>query len=142
MPVVEALTLGAETVLPEPAPTDSRPGLATALPAGALVEETGLIARWLATPGVRIVSVTGSAGADGWTEPLRGAGRWTSWAALARSARLASDVAAHVNSEVASELGAEANPPGKQLLGRAAVDRRDRALQPVFPGRKPLGAAG
>lgn len=142
MPVVEALTLGAETVLPEPAPTDSRPGLATALPAGALVEETGLIARWLATPGVRIVSVTGSAGADGWTEPLRGAGRWTSWAALARSARLASDVAAQVNSEVASELGAEANPPGKQLLGRAAVDRRDRALQPVFPGRKPLGAAG
>lgn len=120
MPVVDAITLGAEAVVPEPAPL-----------AGALVEETGLIARWLAAPGVRIVRVAPAEGATaGWASPLGSAGPWTAWAALARSARLA------------SELGAEADPTSEQLFGRTAVYRRDSALQPVLPGRQPVSAAG
>jgi DNA polymerase-3 subunit epsilon len=123
MPVIDAITLGAETVLPEPAPL-----------AGALVEETLLIARWLAAPGVRLVRVappaTAAAEDSGWASPLASAGPWMSWAALARSAR------------VASELGAEADPAGQQLFGRATVNGLDRARQPVLPGRHPLSAAG
>lgn len=117
MPVVDAITMGAQAVVPEPAPL-----------AGALVEETGLIARWLAKPGVRIVRA--EAGDDGWTSPVGSAGPWTGWAAVARSARLASD------------LGAEADPTGEQVFGRAAVDRRGSARQPVLPGRHPFGVAG
>lgn len=116
MPVVEAITLGAETVVPDPAPL-----------AGALVEETALIARWLAAPGVRIVRVEG---ANGWASPLGSAGPWAAWAATAHSARLV------------SELGAETDPSGQQLFGRSAVDRRDSALEPVLPGRQPFSAAG
>lgn len=122
MPVIDAITLGAQAVVPEPAPL-----------AGALVEETALIARWLAAPGVRIVRVVPAAGAaqaDGWASPLGSAGAWTAWAALARSARLASD------------LGAEADPTSEQLFGRTAVYRRDSALQPVLPGRQPFSVAG
>ncbi|GFG69856.1 hypothetical protein MSEN_15760 [Mycolicibacter senuensis] len=119
MPVVDAITLGAQAVTPEPAPAG-----------GALVEETALIARWLTAPGVRIVRVEGTADADGWAEPLASAGAWAGWAAQARSARLA------------SELGAEADPTSEQLFGRAAVYRRDSALQPVLPGRQPFSAAG
>ncbi len=122
MPVLDAITLGAETVLPEPAPL-----------AGALFEETQLIARWLAAPGVRLVRVAppaASAQDHGWASPLASAGPWMSWAALARSARLV------------SELGAEADPTGQQLFGRATVNSLDRALQPVLPGRHPLSAAG
>ena len=78
MPVVDALQAGAQVVLPAPAPLG-----------GALVEETALIARWLATPGVRIVRVSSENDA-GWASPLQSAGAWTAWAALARSARLAS----------------------------------------------------
>ena len=44
MPVVDAICAGAQAVLPDQAPLG-----------GALVEETALIARWLAQPGVRIV---------------------------------------------------------------------------------------
>ena len=44
MPVVDAICAGAQAVLPTEAPLG-----------GALVEETALIARWLAQPGVRIV---------------------------------------------------------------------------------------
>ena len=47
MPVVDAIRAGAQVILPQPAPLG-----------GALVEETALIARWLAAPGVRIVRVT------------------------------------------------------------------------------------
>ncbi|MBS9532959.1 DEDD exonuclease domain-containing protein [Mycobacterium sp. M1] len=121
LPVVDAITLAAESVLPEQAPLG-----------GALVEETALIARWLAAPGVRIVRVTGpdTDDATGWVTPLGAAGAWARWAATARSARLA------------SELGAEPYPAGEQLFGRAAVDRGGRALQPVLPRRQPLGAAG
>lgn len=120
MPVIDAITLGAQAVVPEPAPL-----------AGALVEETRLIARWLAAPGVRIVRVGALEGENaGWASPVGSAGPWTAWAALARSARLA------------SELGAEADPASEQLFGRAAVYRRDSALQPVLPGRQPFSAAG
>lgn len=119
MPVVDAITLGAQAVTPEPAPAG-----------GALVEETALIARWLAAPGVRIVRVEGAAEGDGWAEPLASAGPWMAWAAQARSARLA------------SELSTEADPTSEQLFGRTAVYRRDSALQPVLPGRQPFSAAG
>ena len=78
MPVVDAIQAGAQVILPAPAPLG-----------GALVEETALIARWLAAPGVRIVRVS-SAGDAGWASHLRSAGAWAAWAALARSARLAS----------------------------------------------------
>lgn len=73
MPVVDAVCSGAQTVLPEEAPLG-----------GALVEETALLARWLAVPGTRIVRTS-----DGWASPAHSAGRWTAWAATARSARLA-----------------------------------------------------
>jgi DNA polymerase-3 subunit epsilon len=77
MPVVDAVCAGAQTVLPEPAPLG-----------GALVEETQLLARWLAAPGTRIVRST-----EGWSSPARSAGRWAVWAATARSARLAAEQA-------------------------------------------------
>lgn len=75
MPVVDAVTAGAQTVLPEPAPLG-----------GALVEETALLVRWLAVPGTRIVRTS-----DGWASPAHAAGRWAGWAATARSARLAAE---------------------------------------------------
>ena len=75
MPVIDAVCAGAQTVLPEPGPLG-----------GALVEETALLARWLATPGTRIVRTS-----QGWASPVHGAGRWAAWAATARSARLAAE---------------------------------------------------
>lgn len=75
MPVVEALCVGAQTILTESAPLG-----------GALVEETALLARWLATPGTRIVRTS-----QGWASSVRGAGRFAGWAAAARSARLAAE---------------------------------------------------
>ena len=73
MPVVDAICAGAQTILTEPAPLG-----------GALVEETGLIARWLASPGTRIVRTS-----EGWASPAHAAGRWAAWSATARSARVA-----------------------------------------------------
>jgi DNA polymerase-3 subunit epsilon len=78
MPVVDAIQAGAQAILPAPGPLG-----------GALVEETALIARWLAAPAVRIVRVS-DADSAGWASPLRSAGAWAAWATLARSARLAS----------------------------------------------------
>ncbi|MCW2629132.1 DEDD exonuclease domain-containing protein, partial [Mycobacterium sp.] len=75
MPVIDAICLGAQAVLPTEAPLG-----------GALVEETGLIARWLAQPGVRIVRAD-----PGYASPVGSAGRWTAWAASARSARVAAE---------------------------------------------------
>lgn len=77
MPVVDAVCAGAQTVLPEEAPLG-----------GALVEETALLARWLAAPGTRIVRTT-----EGWSTPVQAAGRWAGWAATARSARIAAEQA-------------------------------------------------
>lgn len=70
MPIVDALTLAAETVLPEPSPLR-----------GATAGEVALIANWLDSPGVRIVRTS-----SGYSEPARGAGSWQRWCALARDA--------------------------------------------------------
>jgi DNA polymerase-3 subunit epsilon len=75
MPVVDAICAAAQAILPAAAPLG-----------GALVEETGLIARWLAQPGVRIVRSE-----PGYATPVGAAGRLAEWAALARSARLAAE---------------------------------------------------
>jgi DNA polymerase-3 subunit epsilon len=72
------LCAGAQIVLPDAAPLG-----------GALVEEIALLARWLAAPGTRIVHAS-----DGWSTPVHSAGRWATWAATARSARLAAEQAA------------------------------------------------
>lgn len=138
MPVVEALTAGAQTILPSPGPLG-----------GAMVEETSLIARWLTTPGVRIVR----AGGDGWISPLHSAGRWADWAATARSARLAAeqtrpDTRAPEDhypggaQRVDLDFVAEPRPSRQELFGRTGIDRSRSASQAVLPRRKPFGATG
>lgn len=122
MLVVEALQACAQTVLPQAAPLG-----------GALVEETALIARWLATPGVRIVSAT-----TGFASPAGSAGPWSSWSDAARSARLAADQAQRLD----SELLREAHPTRQELLGGPRVDRFGSPAQPLLPGRQPFGVAG
>jgi DNA polymerase III subunit epsilon len=124
MPVIDAIHAGAQAILRVPAPLG-----------GALVEETALIARWLATPGVRIIRVSD----DGWTSPLRSAGPWAAWAASARSARLAGEQAIR---DWDSDLLAEPHPSREQLFGRAGVDGRAGTRQPVLPRRQPFSAAG
>jgi DNA polymerase-3 subunit epsilon len=120
MPVVDALCAAAQVVLPGDGPLG-----------GALVEETALIARWLAQPGVRIVR------ADvGWATPRESAGRYAQWAATARSARLAA------HQEVASELLTEPHPTREQLFGRPGVDGLGGSSQTGLPRRNPLGVAG
>jgi DNA polymerase III subunit epsilon len=142
-PVVDAIHAGAQAILPVPAPLG-----------GALLEETALIARWLATPGVRIVRVAD----DGWASPLRSAGAWVGWAASARSARLASEQAwpdspppPRAATRPASSAGvrgwdsdllAEPHPSREQLFGRTGVDRGAGTPQPVLPRRQPFSAAG
>ena len=145
MPVVDAIRAGAQVILPQPAPLG-----------GALVEETALVTRWLASPGVRIVCVTGADAAErsdeeerrkvtagdeapGWCTPLRSAGPWAEWAASARSARVAAEQAVTSRD---SELLTEPHPSREQLFGRTAVDRLGSTAEPVFPRRKPLGATG
>ncbi len=96
MPVVEALCAGAQTILTEPAPLG-----------GALVEETALLARWLTTPGTRIVRSSG-----GWTSPRDGAGRLAGWAAAARSARVAA--------EQYRDAALEVQPPRRRGISAAA----------------------
>jgi len=123
MPVIDAIHAGAQAILPEAAPLG-----------GALVEETALIARWLAAPGVRIVRVA-SIDDAGWSTPLRSAGSWAAWAALARSARLAGE-------QAGSDLLAEPHPSREQLFGRTGIDGRAGPLQPVLPRRQPFSAAG
>jgi len=131
MPVVDAIHAGAQAILRAAAPLG-----------GAPVEETALIARWLATPGVRIVRVSG-VGDAGWASRLRSAGAWAAWAATARSARLASqqDPAQAVR-EPDSDLLAEPHPSREQLFGRTGVDGRAGPPQSVLPRRQPFGAAG
>lgn len=129
MPVIDAISAGAQAILPASAPLG-----------GALVEETALIARWLSTPGVRVVRVAtnGWDGLDGWASPLRSAGAWAQWATQARSARLAWEQ----DGAPRSELLGEPHPAREQVLGRAGVDDLSGAPQPVFPRRQPFGAAG
>jgi DNA polymerase III subunit epsilon len=121
MPVVDAICVGAQTVLPTEAPLG-----------GALVEETGLIARWLTQPGVRIVRAE-----PGYASPVGSAGRWAGWAASARSARAAAEQLIDN-----SELLCEPHPTREQLFGRAGVDRLDRPGQARLPGGHPFGVAG
>lgn len=71
MPVVEALRLGAQTVLPGPGPLR-----------GADPEEVRLVHRWLTTGGTRLVHSD-----EPWGEPARGAGGWAGWARRARRPR-------------------------------------------------------
>ncbi len=121
MPVVDAISAAAQAILPAPAPLG-----------GALVEEVALVMRWLAHPGVRIVRAE-----PGWTSSVGSAGRWESWAASARSARLAAEQTLD-----ASNLLAEPHPTREQLFGRAGVDRLDGPAQAGLPRRQPFGAAG
>lgn len=131
MPVVDAIVAGAQAILPTAAPLG-----------GALVEESALIARWLAGPGVRIVRVDDSPDAAGWASPLRSAGPWAQWAATARSARLAYEQIAAQAAQHDSHLLAEPHPSREQLFGGAGIDRRTGAPQPVLPRRQPFSAAG
>jgi DNA polymerase-3 subunit epsilon len=128
MPVIDAIRAGAQVILPRPAALG-----------GALVEETTLIARWLAAPGVRIVCAAGADDTTGWCTPLRSGGLWAEWAAAARSARAAAEQAVTSRD---SDLLTEPHPSREQLFGRAAVDRVGGPPQPVFPRLQPRGAAG
>ena len=121
MPVVDAIAAGAQSILRAPAPLG-----------GALVEETALIARWLAQPGVRIVRAD-----PGYASPVGSAGRWTAWAASARSARAAAEQAID-NSDPLREP----HPTREQLFGRTGVDGGAGTGQPVLPRRQPFSAAG
>ncbi|OBA97401.1 hypothetical protein A5662_16940 [Mycobacteriaceae bacterium 1482268.1] len=121
MPVVDAISAGAQSILADPAPLG-----------GALVEEVALIVRWLAKPGVRIVRAE-----PGWASPVGSAGRWAAWAATARSARLAAEQTLD-----SSDLLGEPHPTREQLFGRARVDRLDGPAQARLPRRQPFGAAG
>jgi DNA polymerase III subunit epsilon len=69
MPVVEALRVGGQTVLPGPGPLR-----------GADPEEVRLLHRWLTGGGTRLVACDGP-----WGEPARGAGSWAEWARRARA---------------------------------------------------------
>jgi DNA polymerase III subunit epsilon len=120
MPVVDAICVGAQAVLPTEAPLG-----------GALIEETALIARWLTQPGVRIVRSE-----PGWASPVESAGRWAPWAASARSARAAAE------QSLGSDLLGEPHPTREQLFGRPGVDRVGGPDQTRLPGRHPFGVAG
>ena len=124
MPVIDAICVGAQAVLPTEAPLG-----------GALVEETGLIARWLAQPGVRIVRAE-----PGYASPVGSAGRWSGWAASARSARVAAEQRLSVEDQ--SDLLREPHPTREQLFGRAGVDRLDGPGESRLPGGHPFGVAG
>ncbi len=68
MPVIEALRLGAQTIIPGAGPL-----------LGAPAEEVGLLHRWLTTDGTRLVYSD-----PPWTEPARSAAAWRPWAERAR----------------------------------------------------------
>ena len=151
MPVVDALSAAAQVILAAPAPLG-----------GALVEETALIARWLAAPGVRIVRVRGSDDAErsdeeerrqthgsvdaGWASPLRSAGPWAAWAQSARSAKLAAEQALRHGAPSPRSAARTASSPGgrewdSELLGEPCPAREqlfgraavDRSTGPLQP---------
>jgi DNA polymerase-3 subunit epsilon len=128
MPVIDAICAGAQEVAPASGryPQPGELG-------GALVEETALLARWLAQPGVRIVRAD-----PGYALPLNAAGRWASWSSAARSARLAAE------QQVAqwSQLLCEPHPTREQLLGGPGVDRLGGPLEANLPGGQPPRVAG
>ncbi len=102
MPVVAAVSTSAQVVLPTTEPFG-----------GAAPEETGLITRWLAEPGVRMVSST-----DGYAEATGCAGSLRDWAAAARSARMAHSV--QRDDWGMAELIKIADPPQRPTVPRAA----------------------
>ena len=126
MPVVDAIGAGAQAILPQPAPLG-----------GALVEETALIARWLAAAGR-----AHRAGRDGdglVPHRLRSAGRLGGvggGGALGAAGRRAG------RHDRDSELLGEPHPTREQLFGRPGVDRLGGAGQPGLPRRHPFGVAG
>ncbi|MCH9731312.1 MAG: DEDD exonuclease domain-containing protein [Actinomycetia bacterium] len=130
MPVVDALSASAQSVLPT-AEFSTSPPSGWYPPNGGLVEETALLTRWLIQPEVRIVRTEA-----GYCSPLGAAGRWFHWAASARSARHAAEQLA------ASELLCEPHPAREQLFSSPGVDRLGRASQTRLPGGGPLGVAG
>jgi DNA polymerase-3 subunit epsilon len=71
-PVVDVLIAAAETVLPGDGPLF-----------GAAPEETALLAKWLAGPGIRLGRT-----AVPWAEPAGSAGAWRAWAERAAAARV------------------------------------------------------
>ncbi|MCO1655850.1 DEDD exonuclease domain-containing protein [Pseudonocardia humida] len=71
MPVIDALCLGAQTVLPGDGPLR-----------GAPADEVHLLHRWLTTGGTRLVRAD-----PAWGEPARGAASWLPWAERARPVR-------------------------------------------------------
>jgi DNA polymerase-3 subunit epsilon len=73
MPVIDALRLGAQTVLPGDGPLH-----------GAPPEEVGILHRWLSTGGTRLV-------VGQWGEPARGALSWGAWAERARPVEVPED---------------------------------------------------
>ncbi|MGV9299623.1 MULTISPECIES: DEDD exonuclease domain-containing protein [Amycolatopsis] len=76
MPVVESLVAAGETVLPGDGPLRGAPG-----------EEVGILLRWLARPGTRLVRTTRP-----WAEPAAVAG-WQAWLARVADARSLEHVA-------------------------------------------------
>ncbi|QJY51040.1 DEDD exonuclease domain-containing protein [Pseudonocardia broussonetiae] len=75
MPVIDALRLGAQTILTGPGPLRGAPH-----------EEVRLLHRWLATGGTRLVHSEPQ-----WAEPARGAPSWTAWAERARPLEVPGD---------------------------------------------------
>ena len=122
MPVIDAICVGAQAVLPTEAPLG-----------GALVEETALIARWLAQPGVRIVRAE-----PGWASPVGSAGRLGGVGGRRHARRGWPPSRAHEGSDL---LG-EPHPTREQLFGRAGVDRLGGPGQTRLPGGHPFGVAG
>ena len=72
MPVVDAITAGAETVLPSDGPLR-----------GAPAEEVATVLRWLDRHGTRMVRC-----ARPWTEPAQAAASWRTWLTRADAARV------------------------------------------------------
>lgn len=99
MPVVQVASASAQVVLPTPEPFG-----------GAAPEETGLITRWLAEPGIRIVSST-----DGYAESTGCAAALRDWAMTARSARMAQTV--HQDDRGMAELLRVATPAATPAAG-------------------------
>jgi DNA polymerase-3 subunit epsilon len=71
MPVIDALCLSAQTILPDAGPLR-----------GAPAEEVHLLHKWLTTGGTRLVRAE-----PAWTEPARAAAAWLPWAERARPVR-------------------------------------------------------
>jgi DNA polymerase III subunit epsilon len=102
VPVIDAICLAAQAILPSPAPLG-----------GALVEETGLLIRWLGLPGVRMVRAD-----SGYATPVGSAGRLASWSATARSARIAAEQAGATDDELIRMLNPRGGRASKSLAAQ------------------------